>query len=361
MKLARGNNARWIFIVLFILPLLILSQETQTFPKHYICTKTTSQISIDGVSNEKAWQSAEWSDDFMDIEGGKMPAPKYRTRVKMLWDEETLFILAELEEPHIRAAVTERDQIIYLDNDFEIFLDPDGDNHNYYEIEVNALGIVFDLFMGKPYKSGGRPLIGWDLPGLETAIGLQGTINNAKDTDDSWTVEMAMPLEAFRMFAPGKKLPSSGDIWRISFSRVQWKEEIVDGNYKKQINPETGKPFPEMNWVWSPQGVVDMHRPETWGYLIFADRPKPQAMAQEEIDPYFYQKMLLVDFYNQQQEFFKMYGKYAGSLFELNKRGRTSNSTIFIEATSKQFLVSLETSDGKRLFIDHEKRIWLAE
>lgn len=31
------------------------------------------------------------------------------------------------------------------DNDFEVFLDPDGDNHNYYEIEINAHNTVWDL------------------------------------------------------------------------------------------------------------------------------------------------------------------------------------------------------------------------
>ena len=29
----------------------------------------------------------------------------------------------------------------------------------------------------------------------------------------------------------------------------------------------------EDNWVWSPQGRVDMHQPEHWGYLQFADGP----------------------------------------------------------------------------------------
>ena len=36
----------------------------------------------------------------------------------------------------------------------QIFLDPDGDNHNYYEIEINALGTVWDLFLARPYRWG---------------------------------------------------------------------------------------------------------------------------------------------------------------------------------------------------------------
>lgn len=42
--------------------------------------------------------------------------------------------------------------IIYQDNDFEVFLDPDGDNLMYYEVEVNAAGQVWDLLLVKPYR-----------------------------------------------------------------------------------------------------------------------------------------------------------------------------------------------------------------
>jgi len=48
--------------------------------------------------------------------------------------------------------------------------------------------------------------------------------------------------------------------WRIDFSRVEWLVDIIDGKYRK-IPREMR---PEDNWVWSPQGVIDMHRPATW-------------------------------------------------------------------------------------------------
>lgn len=70
----------------------------------------------------------------MDIEGDRKPRPRFRTRVKMLWDDNYFYMGAEMEEPHVWATLTERDSIIYRDNDFEVFIDPDGDNHNYYEI-----------------------------------------------------------------------------------------------------------------------------------------------------------------------------------------------------------------------------------
>ena len=57
--------------------------------------------------------------------------------------------------------------------------------------------------------------------------------------------------------------PKPGETWRINFSRVQWRHEVVDGKYHKV--PKT----PEDNWVWAPQGAINMHIPEMWGYVTF--------------------------------------------------------------------------------------------
>ena len=83
---------------------------------------------------------------------------------KMLWDDDYFYIGAYIEEPNVWATLTKRDSIIFQDNDFEIFIDPDGDSHNYYELEMNALNTVWDLFLVKPYRDGGPALHAWDNP-----------------------------------------------------------------------------------------------------------------------------------------------------------------------------------------------------
>jgi hypothetical protein len=45
-------------------------------PKHYVVTKTSDPILIDGKDNEKVWKNAKYSDDFIDIEGIKIPKQK---------------------------------------------------------------------------------------------------------------------------------------------------------------------------------------------------------------------------------------------------------------------------------------------
>jgi hypothetical protein len=116
-----------------------------------------------------------------------------RTRAKILWDDQYLYIGAELEEPHIWATYTQNESVIFHENNFEIFIDPSGDTHNYYELEINALGTRWDLLLTRPYRNGGLPITAWDIAGLKTGIHLAGTINQPADTDTLWSVEIALP------------------------------------------------------------------------------------------------------------------------------------------------------------------------
>ena len=239
--------------------------------RNYICYRAGDPLEIDGHLDEAAWLAFDWSEDFVDIEGDIRPAPRWRTRVKMLWDDTYLYIGAELEEPHVWGTITQRDAVIFKDNDFEVFIDPDGDTYNYYELEINALGTVWDLFLPKPYRDGGKAVDAWDIEGLQAAVHIQGTINDPSDRDDLWTVELAFPWSALTEHAPGKRAPRGGERWRINFSRVQWRLEVIDGAYRKLTDPSTGEPLAEDNWVWSPQGAVNMHMPEMWGIVEFSD------------------------------------------------------------------------------------------
>ena len=230
----------------------LADQPAATTPLSYEAHYTPKPVLIDGRLDDPAWQQAAWTSDFVDIEGASRPTPRYRTRIKMLWDDKYLYIGAELQEPDVKAVLTQHDSVIFHDNDFEVFLKPLPDSASYYEFEINALNTSWDLFLDKPYNQQGKPDNSWDIQGLKTAVAIQGTLNQSTDTDRGWTLEIAYPLSAFesRQHVPH---PSAGTRWRINFSRVEWK----NGQAK------------EDNWVWSPQGVINMHVPDKWGYLNF--------------------------------------------------------------------------------------------
>lgn len=229
-------------------------------PKHYECRYGTPELL--GDISHPAWASADWTDDFVDIEGDLKPRPPFRTRAKMLWDEQCFYVAAELEEPHLWATLTEHDSVIFQDHDFEVFIDPDGDTLRYFEFEVNALGTTWDLYLAKPYRDSGSADNSWE-SNARVAVSLRGTLNDPRDTDEGWSVEIAFPWECFAENAGMPCPPNPNDTWRVNFSRVNWHLDIVEGRYVKRPNT------PEENWVWSPQGVIDMHQPEQWGFVHF--------------------------------------------------------------------------------------------
>ena len=250
-------------------------------PKHYIVNKINDQINIDGIDDELAWNNAIYTDDFIDIEGNKIPSQK--TNVKMLWDEKFLYVFAKLYENHIWGDITKRDEVIYYNNDFEVFINPNDDVFSYGEIEINALGTEWDLFLDRPYRLKGKADSSWDINGLKSAVDISGTLNDPNDLDDYWTVEIAIPLkEIEKLNTSGKdEKVISGNIWRINFSRVNWDFEINNGVYSRK--KENGKYLPEYNWVWSPQGIINMHVPENWGYLVFSENDEVFNMTNKLI------------------------------------------------------------------------------
>lgn len=231
----------------------------------YRATKQPGIEVLDGCLNKHPWTNCEWSDDFVDIEGDVKPTPRHRTRLKMFWAEDGLYIGAEMEEPHLWATLTEHDSVIFHDNDFEVFIDPDNDALAYAELEINALNTTWDLLLIRPYRERGRGVDGWEIQGLRTAVHLEGTLNDPTDTDQGWSVEIHIPWHALWEISKGEVPPHTGDQWKINFSRVQWHLDIIDGKYVKRPG------LPEDNWVWSPQGVIDMHQPERWGLIEFVD------------------------------------------------------------------------------------------
>ncbi len=387
-------------------------------PKGYVCFRTGASspaaIAIDGKLDEPAWRAAPWTDDFTDIEGDRQPPPRFRTRAKMLWDNDYFYIAAELDEPHVWGTLTVHDSVIFHDNDFEVFCDPDGDNHNYGEFEINALNTGWDLRLTKPYKDGGKADDGWQT-GLKTAIHVSGTLNDPRDTDRGWSIEIAIPWRNLAaLYDPSTPVrparrsgsvfegydddatPSSvnglravprvrtvatttlprngaeadiyrgahnGDQWRVNFSRVEWQHRITpDGKYEKV--PDTR----EDNWVWSPQWTINMHRPETWGTVQFStatagsDAARAVKFRPDLAGP---AKHLLHRAYYAQREFHKQHERFAKSLDELglsDLRHESLASPLTVASAASRFTVTatVRLPDGstERWHIREDSRIW---
>jgi hypothetical protein len=243
-------------------------------PPKYICYRTEAghKIDIDGKIDELSWKKAPWTENFSDVKGSLGNLPMLWTRAKMLWDDNYLYIAAELQETDISGSLKNHDDTLFQDNNFEIFIDPDNDTHNYCEIEVNALNTVWDLLLLKPYRDMKKPAIsGWDMKGLKTAVLINGTLNNSNDNDSSWIVEAALPWKSFIELTQMHLPPLDGDQWRVNLARTEWKKDLINGKHNKQLNPAVKSlRGTDYYWAWAPQGIVNFHYPEMWGYVQFS-------------------------------------------------------------------------------------------
>lgn len=312
-------------------------------PKTYQCKKATEKIVVDGDITKAVWEQAKWSDLFEDIEGDLRPKPRFQTKMKMLWDDQALYIAAELLGDEIWGNITERDAVIYRDNDFEIFIDPDSDTHNYVEFEMNVLNTVWDLLLTKPYRDKGVAIDSLDIKGLESAVKVYGEVNNGNGDNEKWTCEVKIPFATIaECGGQGVQASKTGTFWRINFSRVHWKVDCVDGKFVKQVNPETGKIYPEDNWVWSPTGIIAMHCPELWGYVFFCEGEETYQIAEDE-----YRKWELRKMYYEQHKHYDDNGCFSGTI-QPQKSGMITNTQI----TSRNFEITTDSEeDGYELII----------
>ena len=332
--------------------------EMDEHPKGYVCYRAAQPIAMDGKLNDPAWSDAPWTDEFVDIEGDKKPRPRFRTRVKMLWDDDYFYIGVDMEEPHLQASFTEYDSPIFVeDNDFEVFVDPNGDNHRYGEFEINALNTGWDLLLVRPYKDGGPALNTWGIPGLKTAVHLDGTLNDPSDTDRGWSLEMAFPWKSLGELDGRREAPKDGDQWRVNFSRVEWVFDVVDGKYTKPRGRR------EDNWVWSPQWVINMHRPETWGYVQFSEAAGGDVEFRP--DPIWPARALLHQIYYAQVQYRREHNVWAKTLDQLGLAGLDVGGLVApprIETTESLFEVTAEVKslggEARRLHIRQDSLIW---
>jgi hypothetical protein len=260
---------------------------------HYTARKINETLTINGDLTKPAWQAATWSHRFVDMVTG-VPG-LYDTRAAILWNNTHLYVAFFAEEPFVEAHQTERDSIIFLENDLELFIDG-GDC--YYELEVNARNTIYEVFFiwrgayqqgsqfdvsqfdvhnpkamsfggdydrsGASFWQGTHPrglrwaFLNYDLPGLQTAVRIDGTLNDNSDIDQGWSLEIAIPWQSLTWLANGRSLPpQNGDLWRMFLGRFQ----------KLILSGVEVQPHPAM--VMTPHGIYDTHQPERWSEIIF--------------------------------------------------------------------------------------------
>ena len=279
-----------------MLILMSVASSTMATPPCYVAPRLRpGGLLIDGDLDKPEWATAPWSEAFEDIRGSTdappeaQPSSKQRTRMKMLWDDEYLYIGAMLESDFpVVAEFTERNSPIFQrDSDFEVFSIPRaaarvqgaGGERAQRGVELAAHTAVqrgwrraqrpcraarcARLLRGRAAAHGDASARGCSAVAMAMATAKEGGGGGAGAASGgaTWTVEIALAHSDTLVRQPMAQPPADGVRWRINFSRVEKRGAV--------------------NWTWGPQvaweprrrayeGKVNMHLPDCFGVVEFA-------------------------------------------------------------------------------------------
>jgi hypothetical protein len=260
--LRRGT--RWIDVVisLFIFANNLNAQEKQ-MPElpQYDCVRSDSEIQIDGMLTDSAWERAHVVQLLTTDTGEK---PKQPTAVRLLWNEHYLYVGFHCQDEDIWGTIRQHDGPLYNEEVVEVFIDPNGSLRTYVELEVNPLNALFDAFVlnGKAHGLGIRVLLDWDSSELQHAVSIDGSVKSTPPAtrevptgppDRSWSCEIAIPFKD--LLTASNIPPKVGDVWRINLYRIDRGKTTEEDEYS----------------AWSPTWKIDYHRPQYFGFLRFVE------------------------------------------------------------------------------------------
>ena len=172
---------------------------------------------IDGILDDPVWQQAEVVSEFTQVVPVEGAEPSYRTEVRFLTTDRSLFISFRAFDPDpdgIVANLMGRGEFFFFDDNFTLVLDTFHDHRNGYFIQVNPHGGRRDgTFEGTSFEES------WD--GIWYA--------KARIDKQGWAAEIELPYQTFS-FKPGV------DTWGLNMTRrirrfneeIRWADPSVE-------------------------------------------------------------------------------------------------------------------------------------
>ncbi len=198
----------------------------------YSCHFTSEPLTIDGQLDETAWGKAPVLEFYVPPAQDKPLSP---TEARVLWDHKFLYVGFKAYDRDIIGTYTKRDSATFKEDVLEIFFKPLADDSCYYNFEINALGTVYDAMNAKslPWKERKN----WNCEGLGLKITINGTMNESKDQDQYWQMELAIPFEEITILKNRK--PSDGDTWQFHLARYDYSAYLPGGKELSSCAPLT--------------------------------------------------------------------------------------------------------------------------
>ncbi len=238
------------FLYSFCLILLFSSKSFAQNPKKTLVTQSTKEkIVIDGKFDEAVWVTANVASDFVMVfpDNGKEIEPENRTEVRVVYDNEAIYIAAKLydNEPKKVSKELARRDVFGTADHFGVQINGYNDGQQEFRFFVSAADVQVDIFYtesnGEDYSWNAI----WD--------------SKAVLTDEGWSVEMKIPYAALRFSTEPKQT------WGINFYR-----EIKRNNAKYTWNLLDNKISSESNQAGILEGIENIKTPTRLFFIPYS-------------------------------------------------------------------------------------------
>jgi len=243
-------------ILPLISALLIAPLFAHAEDRVFYASKARTPVEIDGKI-DKVWENTK-SASLDHYRRDEKSSDRQKSKFRMMWDEENLYVLFQCQDKYITAREIRRDGQPYFDDCAEIFLIPaDAPLNMHYGFELNLYKASNDfIFLNKFHEARHALIKSYD-PDFDVEVSIDGTLNDNSDEDREWIMEMAIPLKLFEginNFSP----VASGNRW--VFQAIRQDRNDATGNRRSwstlfEVHPDH----------------PNVHEPEDFGYLEFVD------------------------------------------------------------------------------------------
>ena len=194
-------------------------------------------IVIDGALDDAGWRAAAQTTAFVP------ETAAIKGRAKLSWDEAHLYFAFVVADGTLRGGFPQGavDPHLWTRDTIELMIDPDGDgdNKDYYEIQINPQNLIFDSRFDDYNQPRGGGTFGYQRwrANIESAVALSGTLDDDSDVDKGYIVEARLPWSS--LIKAQRAPPRPGDTWRMNFYAMQnnggvaWSPILGQGNFHR--------------------------------------------------------------------------------------------------------------------------------
>lgn len=211
--------------------------------------KRSSEIRLDGILDEADWVRAGQTGPLVNTLTGAPGA--FHAEARVLHDSQALYVAFQVTDSRLIAPHPNQDDHLWENDTVEIMIDPDGDQRNYFELQVSPRGVSFDTRYDTRRKPQPFGHVDWSSE-VQSAVALDGIVDDGAD-DEKYTVEMRIPIAALKGNGISAPVPTKGQSYRMNFfvmNRLPGRQQAVG---------------------WSAPLMGDFHIVDRFGIVTFDD------------------------------------------------------------------------------------------